>query len=165
MKAKIFVSGCLGGAKIRYNGTGVKMDSATWSLWEAEERLFYFCPELAAGFPVPRPAAEVVGGTAKDVIARSANVIEDTGNNVTELFIQGAKLAVEAAQRENVVMAILTDGSPSCGSTYLDAGSFDGEIVSGRGVLSQMLIDAGIEVFSHANISAAAKYLNKHSLN
>lgn len=164
MKFKIFVSGCLSGEKIRYNGTGVQMDGATWSQWKDEGHLFYFCPELAAGFPVPRPAAEIAGGTAEDVIFGKAKVIENTGGDVTDLFIQGARLAIEAAKKENVVMAIMTDGSPSCGSTYLDAGNFDGNVISGRGILAQMFIDAGIKVFSHTDISSAAEYFSTHSI-
>jgi hypothetical protein len=34
----------------------------------AEGRLAARCPELTVGFPVPRPPAEVVGGTAADVL-------------------------------------------------------------------------------------------------
>lgn len=61
-KALVFVSACLGGRPIRYNGSGVAMPDAIWARWEREERLFHFCPELASGFPYrgqrPRLSAE-----------------------------------------------------------------------------------------------------------
>ena len=160
-KTKIFVSGCLGGAKIRYNGSGVDIDDAIWKRWESQSRLFHFCPELAAGFGVPRPAAEIVGGSAIDVINKSAKVYENTGSDVTSLFITGAKLAVKAAIERRVSVAIMTDGSPSCGSTYIDAGNFDGTSKEGRGVVTQMLIDAGIKVFAHTQLKEADAYIRK----
>lgn len=159
MKSKIFVSGCLGGAEIRYNGTGVAMDEAIWKSWEKEDRLFYYCPELAVGFPVPRPSAEIVGGTANEVIIGKAKIFENTDNDVTGLFLRGAKLAVEAALEKGVVIAVMTDGSPSCGSTYIGSGNFDGKTVKGRGVVAQMLNDAGIKVFPHTALDQADQYL------
>jgi uncharacterized protein YbbK (DUF523 family) len=156
---KILVSGCLGGAKIRFNATGVHIDDAIWQKWQQEQRLFHFCPELAAGFAIPRPPAEAVGGTAADVIAGQAKVVEDTGTDVTELFIKGAELAVEAAIREDVALAILTDGSPSCGSTYVYSGNFDNKTMPGRGVVTELLVRAGIKIFPHTDLEAADAYL------
>ncbi|GIJ58427.1 2-thiouracil desulfurase family protein [Virgisporangium aurantiacum] len=63
---KVLVSGCLGGAPIRFNETGVPVSSPIWRRWSAEGRLVSLCPELAVGFPVPRPPAEIVGGSAAD---------------------------------------------------------------------------------------------------
>ena len=59
---KVFVSGCLNGPAIRFNRTSVDVESEIWDRWEAEGRLVSFCAELAVGFPVPRPPAEIVGG-------------------------------------------------------------------------------------------------------
>lgn len=156
---RILVSGCLGGAKIRHDASGVDMNHPIWQRWEREGRFFYFCPEIAAGFEAPRPAAEIVKGTAAEVIDDNAEVREDTGANVTEMFIKGAQLAVEAATREGVVMAVLTDGSPSCGSTYVYGGKFDGEIRPGRGVVVELLIRAGLRVFPHTDLKIADAYL------
>ena len=65
---RVLVSGCLNGRPIRYNATGVDVESEIWDRWEQEGRLVHFCPELAAGFSVPRPPAEtaarVAGGFA-----------------------------------------------------------------------------------------------------
>jgi len=40
-----------------------------------------FCAELAAGFTVPRPPAEILGGDATAVWAGSTGVVENTGND------------------------------------------------------------------------------------
>ncbi len=130
-----------------------------WTKWEAEGRLFPICPELLAGFCVPRPAAEIVDGSASDVIEGTARVIEDTGSDVTELILNGARLTVEAARSSGVAIAVLTNGSPSCGSTYIGSGHFDGKTISGNGAVAQMLINAGIEVFAHTNLEAADAFL------
>ena len=52
-----------------------------------------FCPELAAGFPVPRAPAEIVGGsTASVVLSDGGRVEEDNGTDVTDLFVDCARL-------------------------------------------------------------------------
>ena len=102
---KILVSGCLNGRPIRFNETNVEVESAIWDRWESEGRLASFCPELAAGFGVPRPPAEIVGTSASVVLQRRGSVVEDNGTDVTEMFIAGAELAVERALSEGCVAA------------------------------------------------------------
>jgi uncharacterized protein YbbK (DUF523 family) len=118
-----------------------------------------FCAELAAGFPIPRPPAEVVGGDATQVFLGTTIVVEDTGIDVTEQFIDGARRAVQYAIDHGCVAALLTDGSPSCGSTYTYDGSFTGGTVSGMGVVAQLLTDHGIRVFPETQLEEADTYL------
>jgi uncharacterized protein YbbK (DUF523 family) len=156
---KILVSGCLNGRPIRYNRTNVPVDSAIWDRWESEGRLVSFCPELAAGFPVPRAPAEIVGTTASMVLSSRGSVKEDNGTDVTAMFVEGAELAAERAAAEGCVMAVLTDGSPSCGTTYQYDGTFTGGTVRGMGVTAQLLQDRGIRVFSEDRLDEAERYL------
>lgn len=156
---KILVSGCLNGRPIRFNETNVEVESAIWDRWQSEGRLVSFCPELAAGFPVPRPPAEIVGGHASVVLRRQAVVLEDDGTDVTEMFITGAELAVEQALAAGCVAAVLTDGSPSCGTTYVYDGGFSGGTTTGMGVTAQLLIDHGIAVFAETQIEQADRYI------
>ena len=158
-RLKVFVSGYLGGAKIRYNGSGVEINHEIWRRWEKEERLHHFCPELAAGLPVPRPAAEIFEGTAADVLDGKARVMEDTGADATEIYVRGAQMAVKEALALGVAAAVLTDGSPTCGSTFQYSGYFDGETKPGNGVLAESLLRAGIMVFPHTDLEAADEYL------
>ncbi|MEU8112233.1 2-thiouracil desulfurase family protein [Micromonospora sp. NPDC048947] len=134
---KILVSGCLGGAPIRFNETGVPIASSIWQRWVSQGRLVSLCPELAVGFPVPRPPAEIVGGSAADVLDGRAQVHEASGRDVTELFQAAAQRAVDKALQVGVGLAILVEGSPTCGSTYVHDGTFTGVTVAGRGVASR----------------------------
>ena len=156
---KVLVSGCLNGRPIRFNETNVEVESAIWDRWQSEGRLVSFCPELAAGFGVPRPPAEIVRTSASLVLQRQGAVREDNGNDVTEMFITGAELAVERALSAGCVAAVLTDGSPSCGTTYVYDGGFAGGTTLGMGVTAQLLTDRGVAVFAETQIEQADAYL------
>lgn len=159
--AKVLVSGCLNGPAIRFNRTNVEVDSPIWDRWAAEGRLVPFCAELAAGFAVPRPPAEILGGDGTAVICGVGTVVEDTGNNVTEMFMEGAHKAVAHALQQGCVAAVLTDGSPSCGSTYIYDGSFGGGTKKGKGVVAQLLTDNGIRVFSEDQLEEADRFIRQ----
>ena len=73
------------------------------------------------------------------VLSGYAKVLEDTGADVTEMFVEGAKKAVDLAKEKEVKIAILTDGSPSCGSTYVYDGNFSGKTIPGKGVTAELL--------------------------
>jgi uncharacterized protein YbbK (DUF523 family) len=156
---KILVSGCLNGRPIRFNSTNVLVESEIWERWKWEGRLVAFCPELAAGFPVPRAPAELVGSTAEVVLQGRGRVEEDNGADVTHLFVEGARLAARRAAAEGCVMAVLTDGSPSCGTTYTYDGTFSGGTVEGMGVTAQLLANQGLRVFPEEQLDAADRYL------
>jgi uncharacterized protein YbbK (DUF523 family) len=128
---KILVSGCLNGPPIRFNSTNVSVDSEIWDRWKSEGRLVAFSPELAAGFPVPRAPAEIVGSTAAVVLQGLGRVEEDNGTDVTGMFVEGARLAAQRAMAESCVIAVLTNGSPSCGTTYTYLASDDASFVNG----------------------------------
>jgi uncharacterized protein YbbK (DUF523 family) len=158
---KVLVSGCINGRPIRFNRTSVDVKSAIWDRWAAEERLVPFCAELAAGFAVPRPPAEIVGGEGSTVFTGNAVVLEDNGSDDTEMFVRGAELAVAHAVAQGCVVAVLTDGSPSCGSTYIYDGSFGGGTKKAIGVTAQILIDHGVPVFSENQLELADEALRR----
>lgn len=159
---KILVSGCLNGRPIRFNETNVEVESAIWDRWTNEGRLVAFCPELAAGFPVPRPPAEIVGSVASVVLRGRGAVVEDDGTDVTGQFVAGAQLAVERAVASGCVAAVLTDGSPSCGTTYVYDGSFTGGTIPGMGVTAQLLSDRGLAVFAESQLEEADRFVRSH---
>ncbi|MET8152419.1 DUF523 domain-containing protein [Actinoplanes sp. NPDC049668] len=156
---RVLVSGCLGGAPLRFNETGVPVDSPIWQRWAAEGRLVSLCPEVAVGFPVPREPAEIVGGSAADVLDGRARVREASGRDVTDLFRAAAQRAVDRAVQAGVGLAVLVDGSPTCGSTYVHDGTFAGVTVAGSGVAAEALRRRGIPVFSHDQLDRAASTL------
>jgi uncharacterized protein YbbK (DUF523 family) len=157
--AKVLISGCINGRPIRFNRTSVEVRSDVYDRWASEGRLVPFCAELAAGFAVPRPPAETVGGDGGAVLAGDAVVLEDNGRDVTDMFVRGAELAVAHAIEEGCVIAVLTDGSPTCGSTYVYDGSFTGGTRPGKGVLAQLLVDHGIPVFAEDQLDLAEQAL------
>jgi uncharacterized protein YbbK (DUF523 family) len=156
---RVLVSACLLGEKVRYNGAAASTDDAVLATWLEEGRVVSFCPEVAGGLGVPRPAAEILGGDGDAVLATRALVMTRLGTDVTTNFLDGAHQAVAAAQSHGVRLAILKDGSPSCGSTSIYDGTFTGTRRQGRGVTAALLEGAGIRVFSERNLREAQEYL------
>lgn len=152
---KILVSSCLAGVPVRYNGTTMTGNAAIIERWRSEGRLVHACPELSAGFPVPRPPAEIRHGDGRFVLIGSARVVEVTGRDVTDAYLYGARQVLALAKKLDIALAVLSDGSPSCGSTFIYSGDFAGRIKEGRGVTAAMLEDGGIRVFSHTQIAEA----------
>ena len=61
MKQKILVSACLIGKPVRYDGTAETSTHPVLQQWLAENKLVAVCPELLAGFSVPRPPVAIRG--------------------------------------------------------------------------------------------------------
>jgi uncharacterized protein YbbK (DUF523 family) len=156
---KVLVSSCLLGEKVRFHGEDATCVSSILDRWRSEGRIVPTCPEVMAGLPVPRLPAEITGGDGNAVLLRDAYVSDSTGADVTEVFLDGARLALEAARHDGVRLAVLKDGSPSCGSGFIYDGTFRGQRSSGQGVTAAMLSLAGIRVFSERQLDEAARYL------
>ncbi|KNC15332.1 purine nucleoside phosphorylase [Pantoea sp. RIT-PI-b] len=151
---KILVSACLMGYAVRYNASDKALVSATLARWRSEQRLVIHCPELAAGLHTPRLPAEIAGGSAEQVLTGAARIIESDGRDVTQHYVLAAWLALRAAQEAHCRFALLTDGSPTCGSQQVYNGSFSGQRQSGRGVAAALLLQHGIEVFAESQLIA-----------
>lgn len=147
---RILVSSCLIGQPVRYDGRAKTSDSVLLAQWREEGRLVSVCPEVSGGLPVPRPPAERSGDT----------VLTAAGDDVTEYFRRGAELALATAQRYGIKMAILKEGSPSCGSSRIYDGTFTGTPTPGTGLTTELLREHGIRVFSEAEIPSAATWLS-----
>lgn len=140
----IIVSACLGGVNCKYNG-GNNHNPEILELVKRGEAIL-ICPEQLGGCPTPRSAAEVYGGTGKDVLLGKAKVINKDGKDVTDEFIKGAKEALKIAQGYGAKTAILKSGSPSCGKGRICDGSFSGKKIEGNGVTAEIFLENGIEV-------------------
>jgi len=162
---KILVSACLLGTPVRYDGRAKRVDDRLLARWRAEGRLVPFCPEVSGGLAVPRPPAEIVGsGPSRDgasVLDGTAKVVTGSGTDVTEAFVRGAHLALEAAQRAGARLAVLKEGSPSCASRRVYDGTFSGRSTPGQGVTTALLERAGIRVFNEDELESAAVYLTQ----
>jgi uncharacterized protein YbbK (DUF523 family) len=146
---RILVSACLLGEPVRYNGSAATTDDPLLRRWLSEGRVVSFCPEVAGGLGTPRPRAERLG----------LRVVTESGEDVTPAFARGAALARDAARQQGIRVAVLKDGSPSCGSTVVHDGSFSGRRVNGAGTTTDALRSDGIKVFSERQIAEAAAYL------
>ena len=157
---RVLISSCLLGNPVRYDGRGVPHGDAILARWREEGRVVAVCPEVAGGMPIPRPPAEIdPGENAASVLAGRARVVAVTGDDVTAPFVRGAHEALAAAQARGIRMAVLKEGSPSCGSSYVYDGHFAGLRQPGMGVTAQLLRGAGVHVFSEHQWAQAAAFL------
>jgi len=146
---KLLVSACLLGRPVRYNGSAKPLDEQCLMRWIAEGRVVSVCPELLAGLPTPRPPAEIAGvkgGAA--VLSGEATVIDADGQDVTAIYVRGAQAALALASQQGCQYALLTDGSPSCGVSFIYDGSFTGRRHRADGAAAALLRQNGIQVFS-----------------
>lgn len=147
----VLISACLMGAPVRYDGKGKPLDAGSLARIMAHCTLVPLCPEMAGGFQVPRPPAEIENGrTGDDVLDGRARVLELGGRDVTQLFVTGAEVALSLAREQDCRYALLIDGSPSCGSAMIYDGDFAGRKHAGNGVTASLLARHGIEVFTPA---------------
>lgn len=142
----ILVSSCLAGLEVRYNGTH-SLENKIRKLVD-EKKAVTVCPELLGGFLTPREPAEVTGGDGADVLDGMAKVVEKSGKDVTELYIKGAYAALEQALKLNATIVVLKENSPSCGSSLIYNGEFNGKKRAGDGVASALLKRNGFTVIS-----------------
>ena len=152
---RILISACLLGHAVRYNGTARDLAHPAVRRWQAQGRLVTICPEVTAGFSIPRPPAEIAAGRdGEAVLSGAAKVIERGGADVTALFLQGAQAALALAVQNRCRFALLTQGSPSCGSDFIHDGSFSGRQHAAHGVTAALLLQNGVRVFGEDEIDA-----------
>ena len=134
----ILVSACLAGINCKYNG-GNNYNEEIFQMVKRGEAI-PICAEQLGGLTTPRTPAEI------RIIDGKRRVINKNGEDVTEQFEKGAREVVELALKLGINKAILQTRSPSCGVGKIYSGNFDGQLIDGNGILSQMLIENGIEV-------------------
>ncbi|RLA38232.1 MAG: DUF523 domain-containing protein [Gammaproteobacteria bacterium] len=156
---KILISACLLGKKVRYDGKILPVSDNLLERWMAEGRVIAVCPEVDAGMSIPRAPAEITDGTGYDVLAGTAEVLIENGDEVSAIFKKGAQLALALCQQHNIKVAVLTEGSPSCGSSSIYDGSFTRQKITGVGVTVALLKQHGIDVFSQHQLPEADRAL------
>ena len=151
---KILISACLLGERVRYHGGDARIEHPILRRWHEEGRLVPLCPEVAGGLTTPRPAAEITTTPA------GRRVLTAAGQDVTSAFERGAEAAAIACAGSGIRIAILKDGSPSCGSRSIHDGTFTGSHASGEGLTAARLRATGVRIFSESEIDTAADYLD-----
>lgn len=142
---KVLVSACMLGLDTRYDGKNTKNEEVLEYLKKKEVQFFPLCAEQLGGLSTPREPSEIEEGfTAKDVLDGKAKVLTKSGEDVTVSFIKGAHLVLNFCKEFEITHAILQDRSPSCGYRKVYDGTFSGSIVSGNGILTELLKENGI---------------------
>lgn len=152
---RILISACLAGEAVRYDGTDLLLDDGRLEKLRQAGLLLAVCPEVAGGLTVPRSPVEIVGSGGDAVLDGRARVVGRDGTDVTAAFIAGAHETLRLARAQGVAAAILTERSPSCGSSIIYSGDFDGVRRSGSGVTAALLRCHGILVFNQHQLAEA----------
>ena len=147
---KIFVSSCLLGDQVRYDGSH-KYNQALIDALEGHE-IVKGCTELLAGFPIPHPPIEL----------KNDHAYFNNGQDVTGQLFAGAEKALKIFLDNHCDFAILKAKSPSCGRDFIYDGNFNGQMTSGDGAFTQLLKKHGIKIFNENEIPLIKEYLKRH---
>lgn len=123
--------------------------------WKKKGLLLPLCPEVAGGLSTPRPAAEIQGD----------KVMTASGEDVSPAFKSGAQAALNLCQSFEIKLAILKEGSPSCGLKLINDGTFSKQKIVGQGVTAQLLLKHGIQVFNEFQLDLINQDDFFHGLN
>ena len=136
---KIIISSCLLGNNCKYNGKNNYIEKI--ELLKDKYEIIPICPEVMGGLSIPRIPSEINNGM----------VIDKCGNDVSEYFDNGANKVIDIVKNNNIKIAILKDGSPSCGSSNIYDGTFKGNKITGMGITAKRLYDLGIKIYNENN--------------
>ena len=146
----ILVSACLLGINCKYNGDNNKNEQVEKYL--EDKKFILVCPEQLGGMSTPRNPSEIINLDEDNVIEGNTIVINNKNLDVTEEFKKGALETLKIAKIYGCKKAILKEGSPSCGSSFIYDGSFKGKKVNGSGVTTSLLRQNSIVVISEKDI-------------
>ena len=146
----ILVSACLLGINCKYNGDNNKNEQVEKYL--EDKKFILLCPEQLGGMSTPRNPSEIINLDEDNIIEGNTIVINNKNLDVTEEFKKGALETLKIAKIYGCKKAILKDGSPSCGSSFIYDGSFKGKKVNGSGVTTSLLRQNNIVVISEKDI-------------
>ena len=142
---KIIVSSCLLGNNTKYNGNNNYVSDI--ELLKDIYEIIPICPEVMGGLSIPRIPSEV----------KDNRVINKEGIDVTKYFNLGMEKTIDIVNKYNIKIAILKDGSPSCGNSYIYDGTFSGTKVDGFGVTAKELSKLGIKIYNENNFKELLK--------
>ncbi len=152
MREVILVSACLLGIPCRWDGKAARNPLELSMLGGKNIHITPVCPEQLAGFPTPRSPVEIVGGDGFDVLEGRANVKTREGEDVTGIFLRGARLVGQIATIVGATRMISQGKSPSCSNIEIYDGTFSHELRKGVGVTSAFLrTHSNVEVIDVAD--------------
>lgn len=155
---RLLVSRCLLGEPCRYDGRAKPSLAPTLALIGIRpEDCAAVCPECEGGLATPRTPAEIEPGrSAADILRGAGRVLAADGADVTAAYLAGAAAGAARARAFAADAALLKEKSPACGCRFVHDGRFQGGLRPGRGVLAEALAQAGLPIFSEAELAALA---------
>ena len=142
---KLLISSCLIGNNTKYNGKNNYIKEIEQLKLKYE--LIPICPEVLGGLSIPRDPSEI----------NNDKVISINGKDVTKEFNIGANKALNIALLNNIKYALLKDGSPSCGNTYIYDGTFKNNKINGIGITTKLLKSHNIKIYNENNLNELLK--------
>ena len=147
MKEKLLISACLLGFCCKYDGGTNTLPADTIAALREQYELIPVCPETAGGLPIPRAPSERRGG----------RVLSREGNDVTNEYEQGARIALVLAERFGCRRALLKERSPSCGAGEIYDGTFSHTRIPGDGTAAEALRRAGLTLYGESRAEKLIK--------
>ena len=154
-KVKIGISACMYGCQFRYNGKG--WNQLSFIGRDRSSFIWYpVCPEVNAGFGVPREAIRITGESGSAVWAGEGKVMSSFGKDLTERLKASSEWCLESLKKDNVSVFIYMEGSPSCGvyRTTLK----NKRLGKPPGLFGSKLLDAGIFLIPAQDLSSPIRW-------
>lgn len=137
MKIRVGISACLLGEEVRYNG-GHKLDRYVRDTLGQYFDFVPVCPEVEAGFGVPRETARLVGDIDNPRMQTTKTEVD-----LTEIMQSWAARRVAELESENLCAYIFKSGSPSSGmervKVYPEGGGMP--VKKGVGMFARAFMD------------------------
>ncbi len=149
MSKKVFISSCLLGENVRYDGANNSITQNQFiKKLQKLNLIVSICPEVEGGLPTPRVPVEIQNNRA----------INKKGEDKTKEFKLGANKALEIVLQNDIEMAIMKSKSPSCGAGQIYDGTFLKKLINGDGISTALLKDKGIKIFGEDELEIAQEY-------
>jgi uncharacterized protein YbgA (DUF1722 family)/uncharacterized protein YbbK (DUF523 family) len=127
-RIKIGVSACLLGKEVRYNG-GHSHDRYITNVLGQYFDFVDVCPEVEAGFGIPRETLRLVGNPEKPRLVTSR-----TGKDLTDIMDNWARKRVKELEKDNLCGFVFKSKSPSSGMERVKVYTEKGFPGSNKGV-------------------------------
>lgn len=125
----VLISACLLGIPCRWHGRRPKKRQKLIERLKKRYVLVPVCPEQLGGMPTPRTGERLHGTGSQVLDGRLRIIAPETGEDVTQFHVNGARYTLEIAKIIGAKRACLKGRSPSC-----DKDGVTGEILKQHGI-------------------------------
>ncbi|MFN8672852.1 MAG: DUF523 domain-containing protein [Candidatus Sericytochromatia bacterium] len=141
-------SSCLIGTKCGWDGNEYTANLAENVYNSKKIKPVHFCPENFI-YGTPREFSSIHGGTGDDVLDGNAKVLTVDGKDWTDGSIKSAYETLRIFKENKVVIAIMTEISPTCSPDVIYSGDpTKKNYIKGLGVTAALLKRNGIELIA-----------------